>query len=155
MKCASCQSAIDDKAKICPFCQRYLTWKSPHRISTILSFVLPIFILTFIYSRLGSADYDDYKASFSMTFVSETSNKKEQYRNYEITNTTDIKWKDMVYQFIGYDKNGTVVLALSRTEYSWTIEAHSTAILTVKFESHPDIVKWELIIKGLNSRRLF
>lgn len=156
INCKYCSKEIKENAIKCPHCRRFLKWYRNRHIWSGVFFVLALsFVILIYYKTLWKMEqkFKDNKKSFSITFVSKSSNKKTDYQNYRIKNTTNINWLHMTYNLIGYDKVNQVIASHAGKKRYWFIGANSTSLFSVKTTKNKNVVKWELVMKNLRSYR--
>lgn len=152
MTCKKCKEKIDNKAKICPHCLSFQKWYGAiwFRLPIAVLMILVLYKITGISSILLPKKYRDYKNSFSVDFISASTGKKKNIRTYNITNTTDENWKNIVYQLLGYDAENKLVIAISQSNYSWFVRANANAFFSVEFDKHKEVKEWKFLIKKIS-----
>ena len=149
-KCKSCLKEIDLEAKKCPYCQAYQKWY----LNPLLYISPLIFLPTILRENFREKEYkyEDYKDSFSSEFVNKVDESKNYaIHTYRIINNSDMKWKDISFQLIGYDENGKVIVVESKTEYYWIIGPNQSRMFSVELRKNSLVKKWELKIVGMSS----
>jgi hypothetical protein len=159
--CKSCQKEIADIATKCPHCQAFQVWyKNPQWAASF--FLIPFLILMLGFSfwsiaRLKSEKYEQYKSDFKSEVVSQrtVSNGFGGLElTYSISNGTKYKWENIKWCMVGYDSAGKVVTSKTGCDYSWTVQPHDKALLTVTVDGSKDIKSWKLEITDLSTSRL-
>ena len=150
-KCKSCRKEIDPEVKICPYCRDFQKWS--YYPGTYLIPLLYLYIF-FTFDIFWKKNYEDYKDSFSSEFVSKV-DESENYtvHTYRIINNSDIKWKDIFSQLIGYDENGKVIVVESDREYFWIISPNQSKMLSVRIRKNILVKKWQLVINDMRYER--
>lgn len=149
-KCKSCRKEIDPEAKRCPYCRADQNWM-PEVLSSFFPVLIFIPIIFMRPSLWNKKSFEDYKDLFSSEFVNKVDGDRRDIHTYRINNNSDIKWKDISFQLIGYDDKGKVVLVESKSEYSWVIMPNKSSMISVELDKISLIKKWEFKIVDMSS----
>ena len=152
-KCKSCRKDIDPEATKCPYCQAHQNWiRSPQ----VLSLIFPVVFIPIIFMTTGlwnKKSYKDYEHLFSSEIVNKVDGDRRDIYTYRVNNNSDIKWKDISFQVIGYDENNQVILVDSQSEYSLDYYAQESNMISVELEKNRLIKRWEFKIIDMRTGR--
>jgi hypothetical protein len=150
--CKSCFSEIDERAKKCPYCQR---WQSKLRsvlyspaFSLIIFLILMFGISSYFESKFTpKIDFADYKQqiTFSESRIEfgENSCGETVAIIGKIKNPTEIDWKDITYEITFYDAEKNVSDTNQENEYSFILPASEEVPFKVSMKKEFDTDKYQ------------
>lgn len=150
--CKSCVTEIDDAASKCPHCQAFQKWYMSPQIYSVVFFI-PLMWYIFFGIDFSGESFEEYKQHFSVKRIQVRTVDKEILLTYQITNNSEYKWSDLVYQLVAKDESGVETFVKSDSEYRWIIQPHSSSVVTVTVPQAYAAATWEFILKDMETSR--
>lgn len=140
--CPFCAETIEAKAKLCPHCHQWLTWKSfRHPVVSMLVHIVPVTIIyvTLIVAMLSSIDHMMYPKPYYSEFPNslkvleshlnwaKTSNGLRIYLTGVLTNSSPVAWRSTEFDCRFFDSHGLMLDACVGQSYGTVLPSDESA----------------------------
>ena len=140
--CPFCAETIEVKAKLCPHCHQWLTWKSVrHPLISMLVHVVPVTVVWILLGVTAMSSFDrmmnpkPYYSEFpnslkilqSQMNWAQTGDGLRIYITGVLTNTSPVVWRDAEFDCRFFDSHGAMLDACIGRSYSTVLACDDSA----------------------------